>query len=214
VAASVHCFQSRIRSREKRSPVGGSSGRVHNSFFGNQREDNSNSLSYDVQPPPVSAPMQPYMGNSYNGYSGASSESPMTTTEEATTTTEAPAPSPGPKLPDLRGILKGVMPFVGGCVGAATGCSVCVVVLGRLPLGGLPAICTGPCFVTTFANCGALLGRTFAETTVVCTELFRQGRLDLETFLVDAEFGNRLAKESIHTLRVSWKVFLSKHLFN
>jgi len=66
----------------------------------------------------------------------------------------------------------------------------------------MPAACTGPCFVGTFGTCGSLLGRVFSETTVICTELFRQGLLDLDTFLADAEFGRRMATDSPKTLLV------------
>lgn len=107
-----------------------------------------------------------------------------------------------PKLPDLRTILKATKPFVGSCIGSSTGCAICVLVLGRLPLGTAPTACTGPCFVGTFGSCGSLLGRVFAETTVICTELFRQGYLDADTFVADAEFGKYLLETSPYTLQV------------
>lgn len=190
IGTTIHCFQSRLRTRERRSRNPSSFSPRYNSFYINPRDD-SNSLQSGGLNPPVA-----YAGAG----AGVSTETAVTTTAA---TTEAPAPPPPTsKLPDLRGILRNAKPFVGSCIGASTGCSVCVVVLGRLPLGALPAACTGPCFVTTFANCGALLGRVFAETTVVCTELFRQGLLDLDTFLVDAEFGNQLRNESPLVLSV------------
>lgn len=80
---------------------------------------------------------------------------------------------------------------------------MCVLVLGRLPLGAVPAACTGPCFVGTFGSCGSLLGRVFSETTVICTELFRQGIIDTETFVADAEFGQMMLQQFPETLQVS-----------
>lgn len=111
--------------------------------------------------------------------------------------------SPTSKLPELRQILKAAKPFVGSCIGSTTGCAMCVLVLGRLPLGAVPAACTGPCFVGTFGSCGSLLGRVFSETTVICTELFRQGLMDPETFMADAEFGKQLHEQFPTTMQVS-----------
>jgi len=121
---------------------------------------------------------------------------------EDPTTIAPPHSEGGAKLPELRQILKAAKPFVGSCIGSTTGCAVCVLVLGRLPLGAVPAACTGPCFVGTFGTCGSLLGRVFSETTIICTELFRQGLLDVDTFIADAEFGRKMATESPRTLFV------------
>lgn len=85
---------------------------------------------------------------------------------------------------------------------------MCVLVLGRLPLGTAPPACTGPCFVGTFGSCGSLLGRVFSETTVICTELFRQGLLDVETFVADAEFGKFMHNNSPYTMQVKKKIKL------
>jgi len=112
-----------------------------------------------------------------------------------------PAPL-APKLPELRQVLKAAKPFVGSCIGSTTGCAMCVLVLGRLPLGVVPAACAGPCFVGTFGSCGSLLGRVFSETTVICTELFKQGFIDTETFIADAEFGKKMSQESQTVLQV------------
>lgn len=116
--------------------------------------------------------------------------------------TPPPPPAPATKLPELRQILKAAKPFVGSCIGSSTGCAICVLVLGRLPLGTAPTACTGPCFVGTFGSCGSLLGRVFSETTVICTELFRQGLLDAETFIADSEFGRYMSNASPYTMEV------------
>lgn len=126
---------------------------------------------------------------------------------QAHPSTDAPPPPPPPppspsKLPELRQVLKAAKPFMGSCIGSTTGCAMCVLVLGRLPLGAVPAACTGPCFVGTFGSCGSLLGRVFAETTIICTELFKQGHLDISTFIADAEFGRILAHQDPMTLKV------------
>ncbi|OXA53920.1 hypothetical protein Fcan01_10889 [Folsomia candida] len=103
---------------------------------------------------------------------------------------------------DLRLILKAAKPFVGTCIGASTGCAMCVLVLGRLPLSAVPAICSGPCFVGTFGGCGALLARASAETTVICTELFRQGYLEVDMFVADAEFGKDMMNNNPTAMRI------------
>jgi len=107
------------------------------------------------------------------------------------------------KLPELRQLLKVTKPFVGGCLGASSGCAMCILAFAQLPLGMVPAACTGSCMLGIFGTCGGLLARVVSESTVICTELFRQGLLELDTFLADAEFGRRLATDSPRTLLVN-----------
>ena len=39
---------------------------------------------------------------------------------------------------------------------------------------------------------GLIFTKIFKENSIICTELFRQGRLDLATYVADSQFGARL----------------------
>ncbi|CAG7832091.1 unnamed protein product [Allacma fusca] len=194
----VKCFRSHFASREKRQAQN-----RYRAYYGyNAPQSYANQAKVLYSRDDSNAFGNAYYGGQNGGSFNPSTLPTLTTrfdipivSEDVTSTTAPPPPAPKP-LPELRQVLKASKPFVGSCVGAATGCAMCVLVLGRLPLGTLPPACTGPCFVGVFGSCGALLGRAFSETTVICTELFRQGYLDIDTFLADAEFGRQIIQQS------------------
>ncbi|CAL8082297.1 unnamed protein product [Orchesella dallaii] len=209
----INCFRSHVNQRQKRA-ARSQNNVVPNvqyqySFSGNDAWPTQNSKTASSKVDSMNQYYyQPIGHRDYQvesatyGYPRLDSTLAAAAEEPPSTPAPAPAPAPpGSKLPELRQILKAAKPFVGSCVGSTTGCAMCVLVLGRLPLGTLPAACTGPCFVGTFGSCGGLLGRVFSETTVICTELFKQGLLDADTFVADAEFGKYLAETSPYTMQ-------------
>jgi hypothetical protein len=53
---------------------------------------------------------------------------------------------------------------------------------------------------------GLLFTKVFKENSVICTELFRQGRLDVATYVADSQFGARLKVADPDALKVGYHV--------
>lgn len=99
---------------------------------------------------------------------------------------------------------KGFIPQIGGCIGATSGCSFCFVFLLLFDVSVNPGVCYGACAVAVGGSCTTLLARGIQysmDHTVICSELFRQGRLPLTSYLADASYGSRMVREHPQALR-------------
>ncbi|XP_053655079.2 uncharacterized protein [Cherax quadricarinatus] len=98
---------------------------------------------------------------------------------------------------------RSVLPQLSACVGSTAGCSYCVlfILLNNITIS--PGVCYGACALAIGGSCTTLLVRGIQYTfdhTVICTELFIQGRLSLSSYLADASFGARLASINAQAL--------------
>lgn len=96
-----------------------------------------------------------------------------------------------------------MIPQIGGCLGASGGCAFCYVFILRFDFDVSPGVCFGACGVAVGGSCGTLFAKGIQyklDHTVVCTELFTQGRLSLSSYLADASYGARLATTNARAL--------------
>lgn len=99
---------------------------------------------------------------------------------------------------------KSMIPQIGGCVGATGGCSFCFIYILWNNVAVNPGVCYGACSVAVGGSCTTLMAKGIQyqlDHTVICTELFTQGRLSLSSYLADASFGTRLATTNAQALR-------------
>ncbi|CAG0880170.1 unnamed protein product [Cyprideis torosa] len=98
-----------------------------------------------------------------------------------------------------------------GCVGASIACSFCALL--REATGGGSVACYGSCSMGIFGNCIGMLGlyftRVYADNSVICTELFSQGYLDLDTYVTDASFGVTLNQDVVEGYHILAKPAVS-----
>ena len=104
------------------------------------------------------------------------------------------------KHPDFRAFI----PQMGGCIGATSACSYCFVFILWRNVTVNPGVCMGACAVAVGASCSSLVAKGVEyqmSHTVICTELFTQGQLSLDSYLTDAAYGARLAVTNPQALR-------------
>ena len=92
-------------------------------------------------------------------------------------------------------LLKNLIPQIGACVGSTIGCSFCYIFLIYVDVAISPGVCYGACGVAVGGSCTTLLSRGIqykADQTVICSELFAQGKLSMVSFLADSQYGNKL----------------------
>ncbi|XP_042206590.1 uncharacterized protein LOC121855608 isoform X1 [Homarus americanus] len=99
---------------------------------------------------------------------------------------------------------KALIPQIGGCLGSSGGCAFCFVYILLSDVTVSPGVCYGACGVAVGGSCGTLFAKGIQnklDHTVICTELFTQGRLSLSSYLADASFGVHLATSNGQALR-------------
>jgi hypothetical protein len=91
-------------------------------------------------------------------------------------------------------LLAEIAPNIMSCFGVLFGCMNCVMLRNVFDRTGIG--CMVPCASNQGHACGNAWGGFLSvwlkSRSVVCTELYQQGRLDTETFLADGSFGQRL----------------------
>ena len=63
----------------------------------------------------------------------------------------------------------------------------------------------GACGVAVGGSCSMYMGmgiETMAKQSVICTELFRQGRMSFDSYLADAHFGERLRRKHPNVMKM------------
>ncbi|CAG0913625.1 unnamed protein product [Notodromas monacha] len=87
------------------------------------------------------------------------------------------------------------------CMGKTAGCMVCISY--RSAIDKSSVSCIAAC-ASIGSTCSIAAGRVMAQynvdNSVICTELFSQGRLDASSYLIDAGFGARLMETDPHVL--------------
>ncbi|KAK7026016.1 hypothetical protein SK128_016788, partial [Halocaridina rubra] len=99
---------------------------------------------------------------------------------------------------------KSIIPQIGGCIGATGGCTFCFVYLLLTNVAIQPGVCFGACSVAIGGSCTTLLAKGVQyhlDQSVICSELFKQGRLSLVSYLADGSYGSQLATTNPMALR-------------
>ncbi|KAK3864758.1 hypothetical protein Pcinc_029574 [Petrolisthes cinctipes] len=99
---------------------------------------------------------------------------------------------------------RALIPQLGGCIGTTAGCSFCFVFILLFDVAVNPGVCYGACGVAVGGSCSTLLSRGIQysmDHTVICSELFQQGRLPLTSYLADASYGSKMVRDHPKALR-------------